>query len=115
MRAGLLSDGKVIRQINETFVPTWVIIDDAKKFVLEGDPLAKTVMANWEYPLDFMFFSPDGQLINKLNSFAHLRDAHPEVGHPPDGRGRAASHHKVFLNHIQKHFGGTTPASSSSG
>lgn len=104
MRAGLLSEPQVIRRINEQFVSTAIIIDDAEELAKSGDPLAETAAEHWEFPLDMMFLSPEGALINKLNSFRDLRDAHPEVGHPPEGRGRAPSHLEVLMNHLDTHF-----------
>lgn len=79
-------------------------MDDAKKRGLQGDEFARTLATKWEFPLDLMFFNPDGRFVNKLNSFRDLRAAHENVGHPPDGRGTAAPHVQVFLQHVQDNF-----------
>ena len=81
MRAGLLSEHGVINLINENFVATWVLIDDLKKRTDKGNRFAGTLESNWEYPLDLMFLSSDGEFVTKLNSFRDL-PAHPNVGHP---------------------------------
>lgn len=94
----------VIQRINETFIATWILVDDATKRGKSGDEFAKTLAAKWEFPLDLMFCGSDGQFVNKLNSFRDLRSAHEEVGHPPDGRGKDAGHTQVFLQHVQRHF-----------
>jgi|GEM_PF-2367877 hypothetical protein len=54
--------------------------------------------------MDLMFLTPQGRFLNKLNSFKHLRSAHEDVGHPPEGRGKAPEHVQVFMQHVQKHF-----------
>lgn len=105
MRAGLLSDPRIIELVNQKFVATWIIVDDAQRRAKDGDVLAKTLQANWQFPLDIMFVSADGSLLNKLNSFKHLRAAHSDVGHPPAGRGRSAPHSETFLEHVAEHFG----------
>ena len=58
MRAGLLSDPRVIATINEKFVSTWIILDDIMKRVgpLDRD-LASMLLYQHEYPLDFVFLS----------------------------------------------------------
>jgi hypothetical protein len=105
LRAGLLSDTQVTELVNKKFVATWIIVDDAERLSREGDAFAKTLFSNWEFPLDIMFLSPEGALLTKLNSFGDLRDAHPDVGHPPEGRGRSAPHLETFLRLVQTHFG----------
>ena len=92
----------MIERINRDFVATWILIDDAQKRAAEGDPLASTLSSRWEYPLDLMFLSANGRFLSKLNSFHDLRDAHPDVWHPPEGRGRALPHLDVFLKHIDE-------------
>lgn len=104
MRAGLLSEPTVIQCVNETFVATWILVDDARERARAGDEFARTLAVNWEFPLDLMFFNPDGRYVNKLNSFRDLRSAHDDVGHPPDGRGRDAPHEQVFLQHVDTYF-----------
>jgi hypothetical protein len=105
LRAGLLSEPEVIELINQKFVATWIIVDHAERLAKQGNALARTAAANWQFPLDIMFVSAEGRLLNKLNSFQDLRDAHPEVGHPPEGRGRSKPHLVTFLQHVRKHFG----------
>ena len=108
MRAGLLSDSRVIKLINEKFVSTWVLIDDLKQRTETEHPLAKTLSDNWEYPLDLMFLTPEGQFVTKLNSFDDLPQAHPDVGHHANPRLRfeGRSHTEVFLDHVQKFLEG---------
>jgi hypothetical protein len=106
MRAGLLSEYRIINLINDNFVPTWVLIDDLKPFAAAGNRFAETLESHWEYPLDLMFLSSDGEFVDKLNSFRDL-PAHPNVGHPnhalvgPDTPSKAAifyAHARSFLN-----------------
>ena len=104
MRAGLLSDPRVIETLNERFVCTWVIIDDIKKRLGGKDEhLATMLLSLHEYPFDFMFLSPEGKFIARLNSFQDLPGAHPDVSHPR--RDRRASHVDVFMDTVAKHFG----------
>lgn len=105
MRAGLLSEPEVIKRINDTFVSTWILIDDAQKLAQNGNAFAETLASHWEFPMDLMFLSPEGKLIAKLNSFKDLSAAHSDVGHPPEGRGRDRPHLEVFNGVIEKHFG----------
>lgn len=94
----------MIELVNRKFVCTWIIVDEAAKLAAEGNALGKVCHENWEFPLDLMFLSPDGTLLSKLNSFNDLRGAHPDVGHPPEERGKDPAHIEVFLNHVEKHF-----------
>ena len=71
----------MIELINQEFVATWVLIDDLKKPSAEGNVFAETLQSHWEYPLDLMFLSMQGEFVSKLNSFRDL-PAHPNVGHP---------------------------------
>jgi hypothetical protein len=105
LRAGLLSNPAVIELVNRKFVATWIIVDEAEKLARRGNRLARTASLGWEFPLDIMFLTHDGELLNKLNSFSDLRDAHPDVGHPPEGRGKSAPHLTTFLGHVKEHFG----------
>ena len=108
MRAGLLSDPEVIRRLNESFVCTTIVIDDAKKRAEGGDALAKQLAGQWSYPLEMMFLKTDGTLISKLNSFKDFPGVHPDVAAPPDKNrvespnGRA--HTDAFLKHLAEHF-----------
>jgi hypothetical protein len=99
----------VIEEINDKFVSTWIIIDDATKLAEAGDPLAKTLVATWEYPVDMMFLTPEGKLVNKLNSYKDFKDVHPDVAAPPGkfkpGEGEAKRPHvQVFLDHVHALF-----------
>lgn len=108
MRAGLLSDPEVIRQLNARFVCTTVLIDDARKMAAGGDPLAKVFEAEWKYPLQMLFLKPDGTLVFKLNSFKDFPGVHPDVAAPPDKprveRGTDRDHVEGFLKRLAEHF-----------
>jgi hypothetical protein len=104
LRAGLLSDPRVIATLNEKFVPSWVIMDDIMKKL--GDKhylLAAALIDQHQYPLDFVFLSPEGKQITRLTSFVDLPGAHPDVGHPR--RKPQVSQADVFLNTVAEHFG----------
>ncbi len=104
MRAGLLSDPRVIEILNKRFVSTWINIGDImKKLGGKQDQLATTLLTLHEYPLDFMFLSPEGKFIARLTSFKDLPGAHPAVSHPR--RDRHESHVDVFLATVAKYFG----------
>ena len=102
----------MIDEINDKFVPTWIIIDDANKLAERGDPLAKTLASNWEYPVDMMFMTSEGKVVSKLNSFKDFKDVHPDVAAPPgkyklsDGETKR-SHVEVFLNHVTAFLSGS--------
>ena len=107
MRAGLLSDPEVIRRLNQDFVCTTVIIDDARRLAEQGDELAKQLAAHWTYPLEMMFLRPDGTLVSKLNSFRDFPGVHPDVAAPP-GKERVVmaserAHVELFLRHLEEH------------
>jgi hypothetical protein len=105
LRAGLLSQQQIIDEVNSKFVSTWIIIDDASKLAQKGDELGRTLASNWEYPIDIMFLTPEGKLMNKLNSYRDLTEVHPDVASPPgkqrpaDGMARR-SNVDVFLSHV---------------
>ena len=104
MRAGLLSNPRVIEILNDKFINTWIIIDDImKRLGGKEDQLATTLLCLHQYPLDFMFLSPEGKCITRLESFKDLRAAHPAVGHPR--REPQESHVDVFLSTVAKYFG----------
>ena len=109
MRAGLLSDPKVITRLNESFVSTSIIIDDAEKRAASGDVLAKRLVEHWEYPVELILLRPDGTFVAKLNSFKDFPGIHPDVSAPPrtpDGSHHSEqSHSEVFLNRLAVHFG----------
>ena len=95
----------MIARLNQRFVSTRILIDDAKQLANRGDRFAQTLASHWEYPLDFMFLTPDGRFVSKLNSFKHFKDAHPDVGYPPKDEVWAAPHIDVFMKHVDAHFG----------
>ena len=107
MRAGLLSDPKVIAELNQRFVCTSVIIDDLQKKAAAGDAFAKRVADEWQYPVEFVFLSPDGKPVTKLNSYDDFPTVHPAVSSPP-GKQRPGlgdeTHADEFLDHIARHF-----------
>jgi hypothetical protein len=109
LRAGLLSDRKVIARLNNQFVCTSIIIDDLEKRAGRGDELAKLLAPSWEYPLEMMFARPDGSVVSKLNSFKDFPGMHPDVAAPPGTRHRAFddehAHRDHFLKHLAAHFG----------
>lgn len=106
MRAGLLSDERVIATLNEHFVCTWTIIDDIERRVGKRYPkLAETLLGKHQYPFDFMFFSPQGEFITRLTSFVDLPGANPAVGHPHRSNEPQKNHTDVFLEALAKHFG----------
>jgi hypothetical protein len=104
LRAGLLSDRKIITVLNERFVCTSIIIDDVEKLAAGGNAFAKRVAEQWEYPVEMMFLQADGTLISKLNSFKDFPGMHPDVAAPPGHKHRAFddehSHRDHFLKHI---------------
>jgi hypothetical protein len=109
LRAGLLSDREVITRLNKNFVSTSIIIDDLEKRAANGDALAKQLVAEWEYPVELMFLTPDCKLVSKLNSFKDFPGMHPDVSAPPGNRFKPIadehSHTDIFLNHLALHFG----------
>ena len=86
-----------------------MIIDDLEKRAAGGDELAKRLVAEWEYPVEFVFLSPDGKAVSKLNSFKDFPGMHPDVAAPPGKQHRPLhderSHSERFLDHIARHFG----------
>ena len=105
MRAGLLSERDVINLVNKNFVSTWVLIDDLKKYVGAQEQFANTLANHWEYPLDLMFLTADGQFATKLNSFRDF-PAHHDVGHPRHPFSQfGASHADIFLEQARQFLG----------
>ena len=106
MRAGLLSQPRVIEEINSKFVSTWILVDDAKRLAEAGDPLAGTLASNWEFPVEMMFVTSDGKLLRRLNSDKDFKDVHPDVSIPgtsylPNGIIRPP-HVDVFFQHANE-------------
>jgi hypothetical protein len=110
LRAGLLSEPEVIERINKTFVSTSAIIDDVNRLAEKGDPLARQLAAQWEYPVEMVFVSPSARVISKLNSYQDFPHVHPDVSTPPRKdhvkKEDAPTHKAVFLKHLTAHFGG---------
>ena len=107
MRAGLLSDPKVIAQLNKRFISTTILIDDLEARAKSGDEFAKRVAAEWEYPVEFIFLSPEGKPLSKLNSFKDFPGMHPDVSAPPGKEHWATkeTHSDRFLNAIDRSYG----------
>jgi hypothetical protein len=110
LRAGLLSDPEVIHHLNQRFVSTAIIIDDAQKCAANGNELARQLADQWEYPLEMIFLTSDGRVVSKLNSFKDFPGVHPDVVAPPRQKHLARedehSHRDLFLKHLAQHFGG---------
>jgi hypothetical protein len=111
LRAGLLSDPEVIHRLNKNFVCTSTIIDDVQKLAKGGNELARRLADQWEYPVEMMFFTPQGQLVSKLNSYQDFPGVHPDVVSPPKkdpvvARKDDFSHVDIFLKHLALHFRG---------
>jgi hypothetical protein len=108
LRAGLLSDKEVISRLNKGFVCTTILIDDLEKRAATGDALAKQLTAEWEYPVEMMFVTPECKVVSKLNSFKDFPGMHPDVSAPPGHRHREMKdenvHAKIFLDHLAKQF-----------
>jgi hypothetical protein len=112
LRAGLLSDPKVISRLNRDFVSTSIIIDDLEKRAADGDDFAKKLAAEWVYPVEMMFVTPECAVVSKLNSYKDFPGMHPDVSAPPGKRHAARmqeqSHSEAFLSHLGRHFGPET-------
>jgi hypothetical protein len=85
-----------MRFINENFVSTWTLIDDIKNYAGQGNRLADALAENWEYPLDLMFLTAEGEFVSKVNTYRDFASAHEDVGHPTHFRD-APSHAEIFL------------------
>ena len=109
MRAGLFSNPRIIKLINDQFVSTWILKDDLEALAKKGDKLAQQLDANLEYPImDLMFLTPDGRYLNKLNAFQDFLDVHPDVSIPRSTRKQRETikcNVDVFLEHVAAHFG----------
>lgn len=87
---------------------TSMIIDDVEKRAAKGDELAQLLAAEWVYPVQMMFLTPDCKLVSKLNSYKDFPGMHPDVSAPPGKRhlaGAEQSHSSTFLNHMALSFG----------
>jgi hypothetical protein len=109
LRAGLLSDPEVINRLNKDFICTSIIIDDARKLAAGGDALAKQLEANWLYPVEFIFLTPDGKLISKMNSYHDFPGVHSDVASPAEEhhglKNSDRTHIDIFLKHLADHVG----------
>jgi len=94
----------VIERINQTFVSTWILVDDLERLANHHNPLARTLSTRWEYPIDLMFVSAEGELLSKLNSFKDFRNPHRDVGQPSHIPWGGATHEEVFLKHLDLNF-----------
>ena len=73
------------------------------KLAAHQPELATLLVQQHQYPFDFIFLSPRGELVKRLTSFQDLKSAHPDVGHPRrEGEG---SHADVFLATVAEYFG----------
>jgi len=81
-----------------------IIIDDLKRLAEKQDKLAQELVGQWGFPMDLMFVSPEGKLLNRLNAFRDFRHAHPDVGQPSYVTWGGPTHEEVFLTHLDLHF-----------
>lgn len=96
----------MIDEVNRRFISTSIILNDATTLAAKGNALARTITKNWNYPVDIMFLTPDGELMGKLNSFEDFGEPHPDVFIAPKVRrpGEAKrSHTEIFLEHIARY------------
>jgi hypothetical protein len=96
----------VIDEVNRRFISTSIILNDATTLAAKGNALARTITKNWNYPVDIMFLTPDGELMSKLNSFEDFGEPHPDVFIAPKVRPPGAvkrSHAEIFLEHIARY------------
>ena len=95
--------------MNEEFICTSIIIDDVEKRAAGGNALAKRLAAEWVYPVEMMFLTPDSKVVAKLNSYEDFPTVHPDVSSPPTKQrpavNSAESHSERFLDLIERHFG----------
>jgi len=100
----------VILRLNQNFVCTSTIIDDVQKLAKSGNELAKYLADQWEYPVEMMFFTPQGRLVSKLNSYQDFPGVHRDVVSPPKkdhvAQADDFSHADIFLKHLALHFRG---------
>lgn len=109
MRAGLLSQPRVIQRINQQFVSTTISADDLSKLAYFKNELAQKVLRHWETPLVLVFLSPEGELITKLTSLKELNKVHPDTSMRPEAPQihsctSDTENAQVFLEHVKKHF-----------
>jgi hypothetical protein len=99
----------VIKLINERFVTTWIVKDDLEVRAKQGDPLAKTLDDQLEYPImDLMFLTPSGKYLSRLNAYADFLDVHPDVSVPTSNRkqrDKVETDVDVFMDRVTELFG----------
>jgi hypothetical protein len=109
LRAGLFSQPDVIREVNQRFVSTAITVDEAKKLASSGNPMAQTLIANWEESVVMVFLTPDGKFMSKLDSYKDFDDHCLEQRSVGDVANRlrefergpiGRSHEDTFLDHI---------------
>src|SRR5262249_45436446 len=103
-----LSEPEVIQRLNNDFVCTMLLVDEAKQLAAGGNELAKLCETQWRYPVEIIFISPDGKLVSELNSAQDFPDLHSVVASPHDEQPGMASgepsHKDVFLRHLAIYF-----------
>jgi hypothetical protein len=108
VRAGLLSQPKVIQRINGQFVSTTITFPEMAKLAKAGDELAGKATDHWSPPVTLMFLNPEGGFLSKLDVLKNLTDVHPDTAHRPGQKKDPASlvnNTRVFLEHLDKQFG----------
>lgn len=109
MRAGLLSQPKVIQRINEHFVSATCSYTELGNRAASGDALAQEILRHWGTPLVLVFLSPEGRFITKLSSLTDLTQVHPDTTKRPEAKQYHSlesdvNNASVFLKHVNEHF-----------
>lgn len=74
MRAGPLSNSRVIDELNQNFINTWILMGELKKMALDDNEneqertLAQTMMKRFLYPVDSQIMAPGGELLGQLST-----------------------------------------------
>lgn len=96
MRAGPLSDSRVLERLEREFVCTWVLADDLPDLAESATDervraVAKTCRENYLYPVDSQVLSPAGELLDHICANDRERSSVPsylrllDVGRARDG------------------------------
>lgn len=93
----------MIHRLNESFICTWILIDEAQELAANGDAFAKTLADNWGYPLDLMFLDANGRFIEKLNAFDHLSTTHDSHLHKPNSSSKSGPNLDPFLQVLRNY------------